>query len=29
MVSGEWVVRDGKVTGHHPGRLLRNPGYRP
>jgi len=29
MVSGEWIVRDGKVTGHHPGRVLRSPAYRP
>jgi N-acyl-D-amino-acid deacylase len=29
MVSGEWVVRDGKVTGHRPGRVLRSPAYRP
>jgi len=24
MVSGEWVVRDGKVTGTHPGRVIRH-----
>jgi N-acyl-D-amino-acid deacylase len=24
MVSGEWVVRDGKVTGAHPGRVIRH-----
>ena len=29
MVSGEWVVRDGKVTGHRPGHVLRSPAYRP
>jgi len=28
-MSGEWVVRDGKVTGHRPGRVLRSPAYRP
>jgi len=28
MVSGHWVVRDGKVTGQHPGRVLRSPAYR-
>jgi N-acyl-D-amino-acid deacylase len=25
MVSGEWVVDDGKVTGNHPGRVLKHP----
>ena len=29
MVAGEWVVRDGKVTGRHPGRVLLGPAYRP
>jgi N-acyl-D-amino-acid deacylase len=29
MVSGAWVVRDGKVTGTHPGRVLRSPAYKP
>jgi N-acyl-D-amino-acid deacylase len=29
MVSGEWIVRDGKVTGLRPGRVLRSPAYRP
>jgi N-acyl-D-aspartate/D-glutamate deacylase len=29
MVAGEWVVRDGKVTGQHPGRVLRSPAFRP
>jgi len=29
MVSGKWVVRGGKVTGHHPGRVLHSPAYRP
>jgi len=29
MVSGEWIVRDGKVTGQHPGRVLRSPAYQP
>jgi len=29
MVAGEWIVRDGKVTGHHPGRVLRSPAYQP
>ena len=24
MVSGEWVVTDGKVTGAHPGKVLRH-----
>jgi N-acyl-D-amino-acid deacylase len=24
MVSGEWVIDDGKVTGRHPGRVLRH-----
>ena len=28
MVSGEWVVRDGRLTGQHPGQALRGPGYR-
>jgi len=28
MVSGEWVIRDGQVTGKRPGRALRGPGYR-
>jgi N-acyl-D-amino-acid deacylase len=29
MVSGDWVVRDGKVTGAHPGRVLRSPAFKP
>ena len=29
MVSGDWVVRDGKVTGTHPGRVLRSPAFKP
>ena len=29
MVSGEWVVDGGKVTGKHPGRVLRSAAYRP
>jgi N-acyl-D-amino-acid deacylase len=29
MVAGDWVVRDGKVTGRHPGQVLRSPAYRP
>ena len=29
MVAGEWIVRDGKVTGHRPGRVLRSPAYQP
>ena len=29
MVAGEWIVRDGKVTGHHPGRVLRSPAHQP
>jgi N-acyl-D-amino-acid deacylase len=28
MVAGDWVVFDGKVTGHRPGRVLRSPAYR-
>lgn len=28
MVSGEWVIEDGKVTGHHPGRVLRSAALR-
>jgi len=28
MVSGEWVIRDGAVTGKRPGQALRGPGYR-
>jgi N-acyl-D-amino-acid deacylase len=28
MVAGQWIVRDGKVTGLHPGRVLRSPAYR-
>jgi N-acyl-D-aspartate/D-glutamate deacylase len=27
MVSGEWVVRDGTVTGKRPGRVLRSAAY--
>lgn len=29
MVSGEWVVRDGAVTGKRPGRVLRSAAYQP
>lgn len=29
MVSGEWVVRDGAVTGKHPGRVLHSAAYQP
>jgi N-acyl-D-amino-acid deacylase len=29
MVSGEWVIADGKVTGKHPGVVLRSTAYRP
>ena len=29
MVSGEWVVRDGVVTGKRPGRVLRSAAYQP
>jgi N-acyl-D-amino-acid deacylase len=29
FVTGEWIVRDGKVTGHRPGRVLRSPAYQP
>lgn len=29
MVSGEWVVDDAKVTGKHPGKVLRSPAFRP
>ena len=29
MVSGEWVVSAGKVTGRHSGQVLRSPAYRP
>ena len=29
MVAGQWVVREGKVTGVRPGRTLRGPSYRP
>ena len=29
MVSGEWVVRDGAVTGKRPGRVLRSAAYKP
>ena len=28
MVSGEWVIRDGAVTGKRPGQALQGPGYR-
>lgn len=28
MVSGEWVIRDGTVTGKRPGQALQGPGYR-
>ncbi len=29
MVSGEWVIDDGKVTGRHPGQVLRSAAYHP
>jgi N-acyl-D-aspartate/D-glutamate deacylase len=29
MVGGEWVVRDGDVTGKRPGRILRSAAYIP
>jgi N-acyl-D-amino-acid deacylase len=29
MVSGEWVVRDGAVTGKRPGRVLRSAAFKP
>jgi N-acyl-D-amino-acid deacylase len=29
MVSGEWVIQDGKVTGHHPGQVLKSAAFRP
>jgi N-acyl-D-amino-acid deacylase len=29
MVSGQWVVRDGVVTGKRPGRVLRSAAYQP
>ena len=29
MVSGEWVVRDGAVTGRRPGRVLHSAAYQP
>ena len=29
MVSGEWVVRDGAVTGRRPGRVLRSAAFKP
>jgi N-acyl-D-amino-acid deacylase len=29
MVSGEWVIDNGKVTGKHPGRVLRSAAFRP
>jgi N-acyl-D-amino-acid deacylase len=29
MVSGEWVIDAGKVTGKHPGQVLRSTAYRP
>jgi N-acyl-D-aspartate/D-glutamate deacylase len=28
MVSGEWVIDDGKVAGHQPGRILRSAAFR-
>ncbi|MDP9087553.1 MAG: D-aminoacylase [Pseudomonadota bacterium] len=28
MVSGEWVIEDGKVTGNRPGRVLRSAAWR-
>ncbi len=28
MVAGQWVVRDGKITGARPGRVLRSAAYR-
>jgi N-acyl-D-amino-acid deacylase len=29
MVRGEWVIDDGKVTGRHPGQVLKSAAYRP
>jgi N-acyl-D-amino-acid deacylase len=29
MVSGEWVIDGGKVTGNHPGHALRSTAVRP
>ena len=29
MVAGQWVVDDGKVTGKHPGRVLKSAAFRP
>jgi hypothetical protein len=29
MVAGEWVVEAGKVTGQHPGRVLKSMAFRP
>ena len=29
MVSGEWVIDGGKVTGHHPGQVLRGTAFHP
>jgi hypothetical protein len=29
MVSGEWVIHGGKVTGHHPGQVLRGTAFQP
>jgi N-acyl-D-aspartate/D-glutamate deacylase len=29
MVSGEWVIRDGAVTGKRPGRVLRSAAFKP
>ena len=29
MVSGQWVVRHGAVTGSRPGRVLRSAAYQP
>jgi N-acyl-D-amino-acid deacylase len=29
MVSGEWVVHDGEVTGRRPGRVLRSAAFKP
>ena len=29
MVSGEWVIDDAKVTGRHPGQVLRRSAFRP
>jgi hypothetical protein len=28
-VAGEWVIDEGKVTGKHPGRVLKSTAFRP